>query len=67
MWRLIFVPAARLTASGMAWNDPEIGIEWPKVVGEYQGTASCEGYSVDGVKLNLSDKDQKWLGLKDTF
>ena len=52
---------------GLAWNDPEIGIEWPKVEGIYKGTASAEGYSVDGVALNLSDKDQKWLGLKDTF
>ncbi|MCD8006104.1 MAG: dTDP-4-dehydrorhamnose 3,5-epimerase [Oscillospiraceae bacterium] len=52
---------------GVAWNDPEIGIEWPGVVGKYQGTASAEGYSLDGEPLNLSDKDQKWLGLKDTF
>lgn len=52
---------------GMAWNDPEIGIEWPRVVGNYQGTASVEGYTLDGEKLNLSDKDQKWLGIKDTF
>ena len=52
---------------GMAWNDPEIGIEWPGVNGEYRGTASAEGYTVDGVVLNLSDKDQKWLGIKDTF
>ena len=52
---------------GMAWNDPEIGIVWPKLEGEYQGTASAEGYTVDGVPLNLSDKDQKWLGIKDTF
>lgn len=52
---------------GMAWNDPEIGIKWPGVTGEYKGTASAEGYSLDGAKLNLSDKDQKWLGLKDTF
>ena len=52
---------------GMAWNDPEIGIQWPKLVGEYQGTASAEGYTVDGVPLNLSDKDQKWLGIKDTI
>lgn len=52
---------------GMAWNDPEIGIEWPGVEGEYHGSASAEGFSVDGVKLNLSDKDQKWMGLKDTF
>jgi len=52
---------------GMAWNDPEIGIVWPEVVGEYKGTASAEGYSLDGIDLNLSDKDQKWLGIKDTF
>ncbi len=53
---------------GLAWNDPEIGIKWPGIVGEYQGTASSEGFAMlDGTKLNLSDKDQKWLGLSDTF
>lgn len=52
---------------GLAWNDPEIGIEWPQLEGEYKGTSSAEGYSVDGCPLNLSDKDQKWLGIKDTF
>lgn len=52
---------------GMAWNDPEIGIAWPMLQGEYKGSASAEGYMVDGVPLNLSEKDQKWLGLKDTF
>ena len=53
---------------GMAWNDPEIGIEWPQLKGEYKGSASAEGYTLeDGTALNLSDKDQKWLGLKDTF
>jgi dTDP-4-dehydrorhamnose 3,5-epimerase len=52
---------------GMAWNDPEIGIKWPKLVGKYKGTASAEGYVVDGVALTLSEKDQKWLGIKDTF
>lgn len=52
---------------GMAWNDPEIGIEWPKLEGEYRGTASATGYTVDGMPLNLSDKDQKWLGIKETF
>ena len=25
---------------GLAWNDPEIGIKWPELVGEYNGTAS---------------------------
>lgn len=52
---------------GMAWNDPEIGIKWPKLAGEYKGNASAEGYLVDDVPLNLSDKDQKWVGIKDTF
>ena len=26
---------------GMAWNDPEIGIKWPKLEGEYRGSASA--------------------------
>ena len=52
---------------GIAWNDPEIGIQWPKLEGSYKGSASAEGYCVDGVTLNLSDKDQKWLGIKDAF
>lgn len=53
---------------GLAWNDPEIGIDWPQLEGEYDGTASASGYHLaDGTALNLSDKDQKWLGLKDTF
>ena len=52
---------------GMAWNDPEIGIQWPKLEGKYPGSASAAGYTVDGVSLNLSEKDQKWLGIKDTF
>lgn len=46
---------------GLAWNDSEIGIEWPQLVGKYQGTASAEGYMLeDGTKLNLSDREQKW-------
>ena len=53
---------------GLAWNDPAIGIEWPELVGEYSGSASAAGYTLsDGTPLNLSEKDQKWLGLADTF
>lgn len=37
---------------GLAWNDPEIGVEWPLE---------------EGVDLIISEKDQKWNGLKDTF
>lgn len=52
--------------SGLAWNDPIIGVEWPELKGEYKGNASAEGYFLeDGTPLSLSDKDQKWLGLKD--
>ncbi len=52
---------------GMAWNDPEIGIAWPEVIGEYPGTADASGYTLeDGTPLNLSDKDQKWLGINNT-
>ncbi len=53
---------------GLAWNDPTIGIRWPEVTGAYNGTASAEGYTLaDGTKLNLSEKDQKWSCLADTF
>lgn len=53
---------------GLAWNDPDIGIEWPQLCGEYKGSPSAEGYHLeDGTPLNLSEKDQKWLGYKDTF
>lgn len=46
---------------GLAWNDPEIGIEWPEIIGKYQGSANSKGYQmVDGTPLNLSDKDIQW-------
>ena len=52
---------------GLAWNDPAIGIDWG-VQGVYGGSASAEGYTrADGTKLTLSEKDEKWLALKDTF
>lgn len=53
---------------GLAWNDPAIGIVWPEVTGNYPGNASAEGYTLaDGTSLNLSEKDQKWQCLADTF
>lgn len=53
---------------GLAWNDPAINIAWPQVVGQYPGNADASGYRLaDGTPLTLSDKDQKWAGLKDTF
>ena len=46
---------------GLAWNDPEIGIEWPEVSGTYRGSASSEGYLLgDTTQLILSEKDQRW-------
>ena len=50
---------------GVAWNDPEIGIKWPNIVGKYLGTASAKGYILDGAPLTLSDKDQRWLGIRE--
>ena len=53
---------------GLAWNDPEIGITWPSVVGEYKGSADPSGYTLeDGTPLNFSEKDTKWLGLSQSF
>lgn len=49
---------------GLAWNDPGIGIEWPEIIGEYQGNAKAEGYHLsDGTPLILSEKDEKWAGI----
>ncbi len=53
---------------GLAWNDPAINVAWPQVKGAYRGTASAEGYAMeDGTPLNLSEKDQLWLNLSQTF
>jgi len=53
---------------GLAWNDPEIGVVWPDVIGNYNGTAAANGYAMaDGTPLKLSEKDQKWAGLREVF
>ena len=44
-----------------------IGFPVLKLEGDYLGSASAEGYTVDGVPLNLSDKDQKWRGMEETY
>ena len=52
--------------AGLAWNDPDIGIVWPEVIGRYPGTASAEGYTLsDGSPLIIAEKDQRWLGIRD--
>ena len=46
---------------GIAWNDPGIGIVWPKVVGEYRDSADPTGYSLeDSSPIIMSDKDKTW-------
>lgn len=53
---------------GLAWNDPEIGIVWPELSGNYQGNAGSAGYHMeDGSPLILSEKDELWLPLKESF
>ena len=37
---------------GVAWDDLDIGIEWP---------------IEEGMELILSEKDKNWKGFKDTF
>ena len=46
---------------GVAWNDPDIGIQWPEVTGAYAGSASAAGYALaDGTPLKLNQRDQMW-------
>ncbi|MBO5316843.1 MAG: dTDP-4-dehydrorhamnose 3,5-epimerase [Oscillospiraceae bacterium] len=53
---------------GLAWNDPAIGIQWPELTGSYPGSANAAGYTLsDGTPLSLSEKDQAWACLADTF
>ncbi len=52
---------------GIAWNDPEIGITWPGISGEYPGSANPDGYRLsDGSPLILSQKDKMWKTLSET-
>ncbi len=53
---------------GLAWNDPEIGIQWPEVCGAYPGSADASNYHLqDGTPLCLSDKDQLWKGVREGY
>lgn len=46
---------------GLAWNDPEIGIEWPHLTKTESGIYCLE----DGAPIVLSDKDCKWRNLNE--
>ncbi len=53
---------------GIAWNDPEVGIRWPELKGEYPGSADASTYTLsDGTALKLSEKDRSWKSLSETF
>lgn len=51
---------------GLAWNDPEIGIKWPEMIGEYHGSADSAGYTLqDGTSLSISEKDKMWGSIRE--
>lgn len=46
---------------GLPWNDPQIGIIWPEIAGDYLGNTNTEEFTLaDGTKLTLSQKDRNW-------
>lgn len=53
--------------SGLVWNDPKIGIKWPKLEGKYNGNGSASGYMVDGAPLLLVERDENWPTLDEAF
>lgn len=52
----------------LTWNDPEIEIYWPPRAGQLSWHCRAEGYPLkDGTPMNLSQRDQAWLGLREMF
>ena len=53
---------------GIAWNDPDIGIQWPEVICDYDIKANAKTYRLrDGTPLILSERDQNWQGIRDAL
>lgn len=51
---------------GLIWNDPDIGIQWPEVKGEYPGNGSSASYQMeDGLPLIMNERDQSWCGIRE--
>jgi dTDP-4-dehydrorhamnose 3,5-epimerase len=48
---------------GLMWNDPAVGIEWPELVKNENGTYQM----IDGAPLNLSAKDLLQPSLEEAF
>ena len=52
----------------LAFNDPDIAVEWPDLAGEYPGSADPSGYRMsDGTPLVLSAKDTAAPRLGEAF
>lgn len=53
---------------GIAFNDPEIAIAWPGLLGEYPGAPRAAAYKMeDGTPLIMSAKDEAHPCLKDSW
>ncbi len=50
---------------GIAWNDPDVNIQWPNIEKYNEASTEKEYYLYGDTPLNLSEKDNNWQSFKE--